>query len=115
MKKFCAIISMLLIVGLVYFSFYSLMPTDGTPATIAETEFSTERALIPLKEISKSPHYLGSSDHERVRLYLISQIEALGLQTETQEGYVLQEDGKSLVRPKNIMARIKGSNPSKAV
>ncbi|MBZ0327704.1 MAG: M28 family peptidase [Altibacter sp.] len=115
MKKFSAVISLLLLVGFVYYSFYSLMPSDGTPASISETEFSTERALIPLKELSKAPHFLGSEEHERVRLYLGLQLEALGLQVEEQQGYVLQEDGKSLVQPKNVMARIKGSHPGKAL
>ena len=115
MKKFSAIISLLLLVGLVYYSFYSLMPSYGPSETIAETEFSTDRALIALKEISSSPHYLGSADHERVRLYLVSQLESMGLQVEEQQASVLQEDGKSLVKPKNVMARLKGSNPGKAL
>ena len=54
MKRSQSFVSFLLIIGLVYLSFYSLMPQNGTPASISETEFSTERALIPLKEITKA-------------------------------------------------------------
>ncbi|PKA82817.1 peptidase M28-like protein [Ulvibacter sp. MAR_2010_11] len=115
MKKFSAIISLLLIVGLIYYSFYSLMPSSGTPATIPATEFSTERALVPLKEISKAPHYLGSEEHERVRQYLVAQLESLGLEVQTQEAYVLQEDWQNLDRPKNIIAKIKGTETGKAL
>ena len=66
MKRFQALISLVLIIGLTYFSFYSLMPQSGAPASIPVTEFSTERALIPLKEISKAPHYIGTKEHKRV-------------------------------------------------
>ncbi|WP_034260187.1 M28 family peptidase [Altibacter lentus] len=115
MKKFSAVISLLLILGLVYFSFYSLMPRSGTSATISETKFSTQRAIVPLKEISKAPHYVGSAEHERVRLYLIDQLRALGMQVEEQSGFVLQTDGRSLVKPTNILARIPGSGSGKAL
>ena len=55
MKRFQPLISFFLIIGLVYLSFSSLMPKSGTPASISETKFSTERALIHLKEITKAP------------------------------------------------------------
>ena len=41
------------------------MPREGTSSSPSETEFSTERALIPLREIAKAPHYHGSEDHKR--------------------------------------------------
>jgi len=115
MKKFSTIISMLLIIGIIYYSFFSLMPSNGTPLSLPETQFSTERALIPLKEISKAPHFLGSEDHERVRLYLISHLESMGLEVESQVGYVLQDEQRTLVKPKNIIARIKGSDSKKSL
>lgn len=115
MKKFSTIISILLIIGIIYYSFDSLMPSNGTPLSLPETQFSTERALIPLKEISKAPHFLGSEDHERVRLYLISHLKSMGLEVESQVGYVLQDELRTLVKPKNIIARIKGSNSKKSL
>jgi len=114
MKGINSLVSLLLIVGLTYYSFYNLMPQKGTPTSVSETEFSTERALIPLKEITKAPHYAGSQEHERVRLFLMSQLKDLGLEVEEQIGYVLQEN-MALNKPKNILAKLKGSSNSKAL
>ncbi len=92
MKSLQSVASFLLIVGLVYYSFFSLMPQKGSPSSIAETKFSTERALISLKEITKAPHYIGTKEHARVRNYLIGQLEELGLETQVQEGFVINPE-----------------------
>ena len=115
MKRFQALISLFLIIGLVYFSFYSLMPKSGAPASTSKTEFSTERALFPLKEISRAPHYIGTKEHARVREYLLVQLKNLGLETQVQEGFVLNTKWKSLDKSKNIIAKIKGSQNGKAL
>lgn len=115
MKILQSVASFLLIVGLVYYSFFSLMPQKGSPSSIAETKFSTERALISLKEITKAPHYIGTKEHARVRNYLIGQLEELGLETQVQEGFVINQKWKSLDKPKNIIAKIKGSENGKSL
>ena len=115
MKSLQSLASFLLIVGLLYYSFFSLMPQKGSPSSLSETEFSTERALIPLKEITKAPHYIGTKDHTRVRNYLIGQLEELGLETQVQEGFVINPKWKSLDKPKNIIAQIKGSENGKSL
>ena len=115
MKSLQSLASFLLIVGLVYYSFFSLMPQKGSPSSVEETKFSTERALIPLKEITKAPHYIGTKEHARVRNYLIGQLEELGLETQVQEGFVINPKWKSLDKPKNIIAQIKGSENGKSL
>ena len=115
MKRFQSLISFFLIIGLVYLSFYSLMPKSGTPASISETKFSTERALIHLKEITKAPHYIGTEEHARVREYIVEQLNGLGLKTEIQEGFIMNPKWKSLDKPKNILAKIKGSGNGKSL
>jgi len=115
MKSRYAFLSFFLILGFVYYSFYSLMPTEGAPADISTSEFSSERALIHLKEIAKAPHYHGSEEHERVRAYIVSQLQNLGLEVDIQEGFVLTPNYGGLDKPKNIVARLKGSSSSKAL
>ncbi|MDA9803861.1 M20/M25/M40 family metallo-hydrolase [Flavobacteriaceae bacterium] len=115
MKSLQSLASFLLIVGLVYYSFFSLMPQKGSPSSVEETKFSTERALIPLKEITKAPHYIGTKEHARVRNYLIGQLEELGLETQVQEGFVINPKWKSLDKPKNIIAKIQGSENRKSL
>ncbi len=115
MKRSFPFFSLLLVLGLVYYSFYSLMPQKGTSASISETEFSTGRALVPLKEISKAPHYYGSDEHKKVGIFLENELKKLGLETETQEGFALNLEEKKLNKPKNIIGRLKGSGKGKAL
>jgi len=115
MKRIAGIISLLFVLGCIYYSFYSLMPQEGTPASIAETEFSTERALVPLKEMTKAPHFHGSDEHNRVRSFIISEMEKLGLETHVQEDFNLNQWYRALIRPKNIVGALKGSGNGKSL
>lgn len=115
MKRTYPVLSFILLVGLIYYSFFNLMPRKAAPSNTPETEFSAERALIPLQEISKAPHYIGSAENIRVREYLIQQLKDLGLTPETQEGYILNPKWDGMDKPVNIIARIKGSDSSNAL
>ncbi|PNQ74625.1 peptidase M28 [Hanstruepera neustonica] len=110
-KKF---IAFCLIALAVYWSFRVLLPSQISNLDTPDSEFSTDRALVHLKEISKAPHYLGNEEHTRVRDYIITQLENLGLETEVQEGYSMSQWG-NLSKPKNILARIKGHDSGKAL
>ena len=115
MKRIQVILSLVLLIGLIYFSFYSLMPREGAPATIPDTEFSAERALVPLKEITKAPHFTGNEEHARVRAYLLQQLRDLGLdEVQEQEGYILNDWG-GLIKPINIMGRLSGTQPGNSL
>jgi len=50
------------------------------------TAFSTERAMVDVREIAQRPHPVGSADHARVQAVLMQRMAALGLQTSTQAG-----------------------------
>lgn len=115
MKKSGAILSLLLIVALVFYSFYGLTPHYSGDETAPATEFSVDRALRPLSEISKKPHYLGSEGHEEVRRILISELRKLGLEPHIQKGFSLNPESKTLDKPINIVARLKGSEDGKAL
>jgi Peptidase family M28 len=110
MKRTNAFLSLLLLLGLIYYSFFSLMPRKAEPASIPKNEFSAERALIPLKEITKAPHFIGNDEHFRIQEYLVQQLKDLGLEPQTQQGFIYKDWG-GLVKPVNILARIKGSQP----
>lgn len=94
--------------------FYFMMPQnyDQTEASLAE--FSTKRALEKVKIISQKPHFVGSKNHEVVAQYLIKELKNLGLSPTIQEGFTLS-DGGTLVKSKNILAKIKGTSNSKAL
>lgn len=115
MKHLSAVLSGIVIVLLILFSFQSLMPSEGTLASTPLTEFSTERALVQLREIAKAPHYHGTKAHNDVREYLVQELNKLGLETQVQAGFMLSGSRRGLIKPKNIVARLKGSGNGKSL
>lgn len=107
-------IALLLLIAAIYWSFSAMLPSKISDLKTNNNSFSTERALVHLKEISKAPHYVGSKEHAIVRNYIVEQLEQLGLKTQIQESYSITNWG-NLSKPKNILARIKGSDNSKAL
>ena len=114
-KKYHQIISILIIIASVYYSFYSLMPSEKIKDVTKKTEFSTKAALTHLKEITKKPHYTGSPEHELVRNYIVSELEKLGLQVEIQEQIAVNKKWRAAANTKNIIAKIKGTEKGKAL
>lgn len=114
MKKSTPIVSLLFIGAVIWLVFYASMPRYAANETISLSEFSTKRALQQVSRLSAQPHYVGSSSHTQTVKYLKSELQKLGLETQIQEGYTLTEWG-NLVKSKNILARIEGSDSSKAL
>jgi len=114
-KKYHQVVSLVIIIVAIFYSFYSLSPSAKIEKTSSLTEFSTDKALLQLKEISKKTHFTGSPEHEVVRNYLVSELEKLGLQVEIQDQMAVNEKWKAATNTKNILARIKGSENGKAL
>lgn len=113
-KNYIALLSILFISGIIYWIFFAMMPQSVSKVEGSLSEFSTQRALGKLAEITKKPHYVGSENHAVVANYLVKELENLGLEPSIQEGYTLTDWG-NLVKSKNILARIKGTSNSKAL
>ena len=90
------------------------MPQGLSKDDEALAEFSTERALNQVEIIAQKPHYVGSTNHELVANYLKLELNRIGLETSVQEGFTLNNKGL-LVKSKNILARIRGTNNTKAL
>lgn len=115
MKRSAHIIfSVFFLISVIYWIFYSMMPQSVSQVEGSLSEFSTQRALNKLAIISQKPHYVGSKNHPEVANYLMEELRNLGLDPNFQEGYTLTDWG-NLVKSKNIVARIKGTNNSKAL
>ncbi|VAW17661.1 Peptidase, M20/M25/M40 family, partial [hydrothermal vent metagenome] len=114
-RNYTSAVSLLIIVATIYWSFSSLMPNKITDLKTPKNEFSTERALVHLKEISKKPHYIGTQNHTEVRNYIIKELEKLGLTVEIQTQTAINKKWRSGTETKNILAKIKGSEPGKAL
>lgn len=105
------IVGILVILGIIY---VTMMPQYISKNDEALADFSTERALNQVEIIAQKPHYVGSTNHELVANYLKLELNRIGLETSVQEGFTLNDKGL-LVKSKNILARIKGTNNSKAL
>jgi len=90
------------------------MPTYKIDNKASENIFSTDRALAHVEKISKKPHGVGFPAHTEVRSYIVSELEALGLETSIQDGYTAGDWG-NLSKAINILARIKGTEDGKAL
>jgi hypothetical protein len=101
----------LAILGIIY---ATMMPQYVSREEEALAEFSTERALNQVEIIAQKPHYVGTTNHELVANYLKLELNRIGLETSVQEGFTLNDKGL-LVKSKNILARIKGTNNTKAL
>lgn len=113
-KNYTPIYSLLVLVLLLFGIFYFMMPQTHDETEAPLSEFSTKRALQIVKEISKQPHYVGSENHKVVANYIQKELQNLGLETSLQEGFTMTEKG-TLVKSKNIIAKIKGSKSTKAL
>ncbi|MFS4466530.1 M20/M25/M40 family metallo-hydrolase [Maribacter sp. 2210JD10-5] len=114
MKKTTSVLTLLLLIFAVYWSFKALMPTYSPDATSSDNSFSTDRALTHIKEISKEPHAVGFKGHQQVRTYIVNELEKLGLETTIQEGYTAG-DWANLCKATNILAKVKGTTNGKAL
>jgi Peptidase family M28 len=113
-KKYSSILSVAFILGILGLIFVTMMPQWTAAEDDSLSGFSTNRALSQVEAITKKPHFVGSKNHEIVADYLVKELQKLGLETSFQEGYTLSDWG-NLVKSKNILARIKGTNSSKAL
>lgn len=114
LKKLSPLLILLLLPVFIWFIFYSSMPRNISEEELPVAEFSTARAFKHVEEISKNPHFVGSTAHSLVRNYIVKTLQDLGLEVQTQEGYSLTNRGL-LTRPQNILARIPGSENGKAL
>ena len=113
-KNYTSLFSVIVLAAMLFGVFYFMMPQSYDQNEAPLSEFSTKRALITVKAMTVKPHFVGSENHEVVAQYLQKELQKLGLETQFQEGFTLIEKG-TLVKSKNILARIKGTNSSKAL
>jgi hypothetical protein len=86
------------------------VPPRVVPATAADTVFSAERAMRHVEEIAVRPHAIGMPDHDRVRDYIVGQLNTLGLRTQIQSTTALGTRYQAAGRVQNILAWLPGSD-----
>jgi hypothetical protein len=95
----------------------SLARPELIPASGPVTDYSAERAMEHVEAISQAPHPPGSEEIERVRTYILGQLEAMGLTPEVQDTAIAVPKGSSVFATsvKNIITRIPGTDSTKAI
>jgi hypothetical protein len=87
-------------------------------AQAAASDFSSGRAMRYLDTIAQAPHPIGSAAHERVREFILNELKTLGVEPQVQVttgAYSRQGNFIQAARVQNVVARLKGSDNSKAV
>lgn len=112
-KNNASLLATLFLAGILGVIYYTMMPQWISNSTVL-SEFSTPKALEHIRNIAQKPHFVGTKNHEVVADYLIQELKKLKLNPQIQEGTTLTEWG-NLVKSKNIIARIDGTNSSKAL
>lgn len=111
--------NLLFLTGIALICVISLLTFKG-PAPVktenSETEFSAYRALDHLKFIADQPHSMGTEAHEKVRNYILNQMNEMGLETNVQASTVVV-DSRNLKAATvyNVTGVIRGRNNSKAI
>ena len=106
------LVVVIILLGAVFVSFSQITPPAEVPASAPTSEFSASRAAQHVGLISQNPHPVGSSEHQRVKDYVLSQLSAMGLSPQVQRSSVLnQSSNRSLsgASVENILAKIDGT------
>jgi hypothetical protein len=90
-------------------------PPEAVSADAPPDMFSAHRALMDVKRIGLKPHPTGTSKNTQIRRYLTESIAALGYTPENQSTLVVNPNKQSMARIHNILVRVPGIKPGKAV
>ena len=115
MKRFSTIVSIIIIFGVIYWSFSDLKPSLNTDKNVSKTAFSIENALFHLKNISKEAHYTGAKEHKKVQNYIVKELKKMGLEVEIQTQTAINKKWLAATTAENIIAKIKGTTTGKAL
>ncbi len=88
-------------------SWWYQMPAADSEFTIGQTPFSLVNAKNHVALIAQRPHFTGSEDHERVRQYIVSELQKMGLEVEIQSTLATSSKYYVATRVNNIVARLR--------
>jgi hypothetical protein len=115
MKKISSVLSILIVLGGIYWGFSDLKPSLPKEESSLKTDFSTQNALEHVKKISLKQHYVGSKEHKIVQNYIVEELNKMGLETEIQTQTAVNKKWVAATTAQNIIAKIKGSENGKAL
>lgn len=107
----------LITILIIFWSFWDQKPTASFMDSDDPAAFSITNVVDHLKIITKDVHHVGAPAHGEVQDYLIAELQKLGLTPEVQKERVfgLRSSYAYGTVPENIVAKIKGTTPGKAL
>ncbi|MGB0895851.1 MAG: M28 family peptidase [Flavobacteriaceae bacterium] len=111
---FKKILALIILCIAAYTSIKTQLPLANFIEQPSSTEFSNTRAFKHVQVLGDEAHAVGTKAHDKALDYIIYELEKLGLEVHIQEGNSFSEWG-NFAKVKNIVARIKGTNNSKAL
>lgn len=101
----------LLVILMAALSLLRLSPPAAVSADAPAGHFASSRAMAHLRVIAQRPHPTGSAENDRVRAYLVGQLEALGLEVAIQRAPSVAHAPAvtSAAVVQNVVARIPGA------
>ena len=115
-KKYIRVIILLVIIAITVNISLSILNTPATKSLeLSSEEFSAESAFRHLEVIAEEPHPVESKAKQKVRDYIIWEIDALGLEAMVQRSFSKSSRRGKSAQIENVLTRIKGYDNSKAV
>ena len=89
-------------------------PPAPVPANAPASEFSAKRAMTHVRQLARGPHPPGTTEHDRVRDYLVSECQKLGFATTIQKrvAHRAERNGLVLASVENVIAEKTGRAPT---
>src|SRR2546423_5843841 len=101
------------IAALVWLGLDQLRPPPWT-YPVPPNEFSCQLAMARVQAIAYEPHPIGSKSNDETRDFLLNELRMIGLSPVVQTTSVA-DSGGTVWRVNNILARLPGSEPGRAV
>ncbi|SHE87809.1 Peptidase family M28 [Seinonella peptonophila] len=116
-KKTRAVCVLIMIFVFAVLSLSEHIPPKPVSKTAPDTDFSAERALIHLQKIAKEPHPTGTIQNEKVREYLVEQLNLMGLNPKVEHSNYSSLFPKMLIGGDiyNVVSKLEGTQDGKAI
>jgi len=85
-----AVLNSLVLLAAVILSIWAMRPPEPVPASAPPGVFSAERAMRYLRGIAHNPHPTGTAANQKVREYLLSELNQFGIPDANTIGHRLQ-------------------------
>ena len=90
-------------------------PPIPVAASAPADVFSAERAMVHVRQIARAPHPPGTPEHDRVRGYVVAELQKLGFTTKVQKRLAHRDEHDGALRMasvENIVAEKPGTAPT---